>query len=241
MERKYGGKRRVGLRLAVAGLLLLLILILSVQIKEIIVTGNGRYTDQQMIDLIFPGQRDRNAAYSYYKDKVRPHVKIPFVEDYKIVWDGPQQVEIIVYEKNVVGYVSYMSSYMYFDKDGIIVESTGSRIGGVPLITGLEFGQVVLYQPLPVESSEIFGEILNLTQVLSIYKMNVDKIQYNSYGEATLYLDKLEVVIGSNEELNGKIAELHDMLPQLENLTGTLYLDTFSEKGTKAMFRFQPK
>ena len=46
-----------------------------------------------------------------------------FVEDYKLVIKSLNRAEIIVYEKSVVGYVSHMSSYMYFDKDGIIVES----------------------------------------------------------------------------------------------------------------------
>ena len=39
-------------------------------------------------------------------------------------------MEVIIYEKSVVGYVSYMSSYMYFDKDGIIVELSLIHIYG---------------------------------------------------------------------------------------------------------------
>ena len=49
-------------------------------------------------------------------------------------------MEIIIYEKSIVGYVSYMSSYMYFDKDGIVVESSSSQLDGVPWVTGLDFG-----------------------------------------------------------------------------------------------------
>ena len=57
----------------------------------------------------------------------------------------------MVFEKSVVGYVSYMSSYMYFDKDGIIVESSVEQLPGVPWITGLDFGHIILHQPLPVQ------------------------------------------------------------------------------------------
>ena len=46
------------------------------------------------------------------------------MQRYDIDFDGPFAVSITVYEKNVVGYVDYMSSHMYFDKDGIIVESS---------------------------------------------------------------------------------------------------------------------
>ena len=54
------------------------------------------------------------------------------MEDYKLVFKGPSRAEIIVYEKSVVGYVSYMSSYMYFDKDGIIVESASKKLLAFP-------------------------------------------------------------------------------------------------------------
>ena len=95
------------------------------------------------------------------------HKSIPFVQDYKLVFRSPSDVEVIVYEKSVVGYVSYMNSRMYFDKDGIIVESTSETLPGVPKIAGLSFGHIVLHQPLPVEDISVFNEILNLTQVLS--------------------------------------------------------------------------
>ena len=163
------------------------------------------------------------------------------MEDYKLVLKGLTRAELIVYEKSVVGYVSYMSSYMYFDKDGIIVESSSQKLPGVPWINGLKFGHIVLYQKLPVESEWIFQEILNLTQILSIYELSVDKIQYNTLGEATLYMGDIEVILGSNDGLNGKIAELGDMLPQLEGRSGTLYLDNYDETKTNPMYTFKPK
>ena len=61
---------------------------------------------------------------------------------------------MIIYDKSIVGYVSYMSSYMYFDRDGIIVESSPDCLPGVPWITGLEFGRIVLYQHLPCKRSQ---------------------------------------------------------------------------------------
>ena len=194
-----------------------------------------------MTEILFPDQMSRIPIVCYLRDRFQEHEKIPFVEDYKIVFQGPGKVEVIVYEKSVVGYVSYMSSYMYFDKDGIIVESTSEKLPGIPWITGLKFGHIVLYQKLPVESDEIFQEILNLTQILAVYELPVDKIKYNDFGEANLYMKDIEVILGSNENLNGKVAELNDMLPQLEGLSGVLQLDTYDETNTSAMYAFKPR
>lgn len=241
MEEKVPDKRRIGILAAVIITLLLMILVLSLHITEIKVTGNERYTDEQMVGILFPDNVSRNTVVCYLKNRFQPHEKIPFVEDYKIVLQGLTKVEVIVYEKSVVGYVSYMSSYMYFDKDGIIVESANEKLPGIPWITGLKFGSIVLYQKLPVESQTIFEEILNLTQILSIYDLAVDRIQYNSFGEANLYMGDIEVVLGNNQSLNGKIAELNDMIGELAGLSGTLYLDSYDETNSGAMYAFKPR
>jgi len=234
-------KKRTGLITGVILVLMLVIFFVSVKVTDITVTGNERYSDEQIVNILFPDQVSRIPALCYLRNRFQEHEKIPFVEDYKIVFQGLNRVEVIVYEKSVVGYVSYMSSYMYFDKDGIIVESTNEKLPGIPWITGLEFGHIVLYQKLPVESEAVFQEILNLTQILSDYDMKVDKIQYNSFGEATLHLGEIEVILGDNESLNGKIAELGDMLPKLEGRSGTLYLDSYDETRTGAMYTFKPR
>ena len=118
----------------------------------------------------------------------------------------------MVFEKSVVGYVSYMSSYMYFDKDGIIVESSVEQLPGVPWITGLDFGHIILHQPLPVADPDTFGEILNLTQVLSVHEVKVDKVDYHSSmagaGEIRLHIGDVVVELGDSEDLDGKVTEL---------------------------------
>ena len=136
-------------------------------------------------------------------------------------------MEIIVYEKSVVGYVSYMGSYMYFDKDGIIVESSSNKLEGIPWVTGLKFGHIALHQPLPVENTRIFDEILNLTQLLSTHEIT-----------ASLILGDITVYLGSNDQMSGKISELKDQLPVLTGLSGTLYLDTYDEAETATSYRF---
>lgn len=229
-------------RIAVAIVLLLMtILFLSVSITQVEVTGNERYTREQIEEILFPDKLSRNSLFCFFQDRLKEHQQIPFVEDYDIVFQGPKRVEVILYEKSVVGYVSYMNSYMYFDKDGIIVESANEKLPGVPLVTGLKFGQIILYQKLPVEKPGIFQEILNLTQILSIYHLQVDRIQYGDMGDTTLYLGEIEVLLGHGGNLNGKISELNDMLPQLEGLSGILHLEDYDEANIRSGYTLEPK
>ena len=161
-----------------------------------------------------------------------------------MVFHNPLDVEVIIYEKSIVGYVSYMSSFMYFDKDGIVVESSGSQLPGVPWITGMEFGRIVLHRPLPVDDKNIFEEILNLTQQLSVYDIAVDRIQYDSHGQATLFIGMMEVTMGDHTDIDGKISTLNDILkaqPQLTEISGTMKLDNYSESNSGAGITFKKK
>lgn len=219
-------------------LVFLLLGIWSVRITQVTVNGNKKYSAEQIEALVFDSRWGRNSLYCYVQNRFRPHKQIPFVEDYEIVFQSPFQAEIIVYEKSVVGYVSYMSSYMYFDKDGIIVESSSSKLDGIPLVTGLQFGQIVLNRPLPVENAQIFERVMNLTQVLSMFDIRTDQIRYDVYGNATLSVGEIEVSLGDNKDMNGKISRLHDILPELEGLAGTLYLDTYDENNGDKWYSF---
>ena len=231
-------RRKMKIGIAAAVVLLLTVIFLSLQIRDITVTGNKKYTSEQVISLLFKDSWDRNAIFCIYKDRFKEHVQIPFIQDYKIVFQSPVKVEVIVYEKSVVGYVSYMGSYMYFDKDGIIVESSSGKLDGIPWITGLKFGHIVLHQPIPVENGKVFDEILTLTQLLSTAGIQADQILYDSGGDATLVMGNIRVFLGSNDQMNGKISELKDQLPVLGGLSGTLYLDTYDEAETAASYRF---
>ncbi len=244
-QMKHTGKNHhIGIGIAVAVLLLTAILLLSLSIRRITVTGSTRYTEEQMEEYLFGGRWGKNSAYAYFTSVFRPKKQIPFVEDYKIEFHSPISVEVIVYEKSIVGYVSYMSSYLYFDREGIIVESSSSRLDGIPWITGLKFGRVVLYQPLPVENTAVFEEILNLTQQLSVYHISADRIQYDSSGQASLFIDQMEVRLGGNADIDGKISTLSDILrdqPQLTGIKGVLELENYSDVNSRAGITFKRK
>ncbi|MCI9163234.1 MAG: cell division protein FtsQ [Lachnospiraceae bacterium] len=240
MQKVQNKKRRLALTAAVA-MAVMIFLALFVSISEVVVTGNGKYTEEEIVNILFPDRMSKNSLLCFLKNHFQEHVQIPFVEDYEVIFHGPGRVEIIIYEKSVVGYVSYMNSYMYFDKDGIIVESANEALLGVPLVTGLKFGQIILYQKLPLEKEEIFPEILALTQILTMNEMQVDRIEFGPYDEITLYMGDLEVLLGSGGNLNDKISELNSMLPQLEGHGGILHLEEYDDANIRAGYTLEPK
>lgn len=84
----------------------------------------------------------RNTLYLYVRYNYMEHPEIPFIDAFEVKVDSPSSLTIRVYEKNIVGYVHYLGKNVYFDKDGIVVESSDQEIEGVPLIKGLTFDRL---------------------------------------------------------------------------------------------------
>lgn len=224
-------KSRIMAICLILGILIVVFLVLAVQKvdnKNIIFEGNEKYTNDEMINFIFESKWDKNPFVIYFKTKYGKQKVIPFVDEYNIEIVSLNSVKVTVYEKKIIGYVSYMGTYMYFDKDGTVVESSLELLEGVPKVTGLEFDSIILHEKLPVEEDEVFDLILDTTQALKKYSIPVDKIYISGDKEVTLYIDEIEVMLGRNIDMDDKVRTLRDMMPNLEGLRGELDLKEYN-------------
>lgn len=237
MERK---KRKFVIAIVVILLLAVIGGIIAVQRisdSDIVIEGNVKYTNEEMINFIFKSDWDKNPIVLYYKTNYGKQKVIPFVDQYDVQITSLNSVKITVYEKKIIGYVTYMGSNMYFDKDGTVVESSVEVLEGIPRVTGLDFTSIVLYESLPVEDNEVFRLILDTTQTLQKYNIVVDKIYISDKKEVSLYMQDIKVELGDDEDMNDKVRSLNDMLPELEGLSGTLDISEYDENNKGYTFK----
>lgn len=242
MTKKAQSRSRKRIRRWILGVVfvaaLLLLFLWNMRIDTIHVEGSEFYTEQEIIDYIFEKPIEQNFLYAYLNNRFGEKKEIPFVAGYTVKFNGTKEAAVTVYEKNVIGYIDYMGSHMYFDKDGTVVESSSEIWEGIPLITGLSFDYIILYKPLPVENETAFNQILNLTQLINKYKIHVDKIYFNTKFEATLYIGDVRVMLGDKTDMEDKVAELTGMLPKLAGLSGTLHLEDYDKTAMNPRFSF---
>ena len=149
---------------------------------------------------------------------------------------SPDTVKINVYEKAVAGYISYLGRYMYFDRDGIVVESSFEKSDSVPEVMGLTFDYVIMHEKLPIDNQQVFAEILDITQLLYKYQLNANKIFFDSEYNVYLYFDDIEVSLGTVEYIDEKIIQLQYILPELEGKTGILEMKDYDESTRNITF-----
>lgn len=208
-------------------------------ITNIYVDGNTHYTDEEIVNMVMVDKLDHNSLYLSLKYQDKSITDIPFIEKMDVNIVSPDTIRINVYEKAIAGYISYLGRYMYFDRDGIIVESSLETTDGVPQVMGLDFNSVVLYQRLPIDNTDVFEEILDITQLLSKYNLNADKIFFDKDYNVYLYFDDVEVTIGTNSHIDEKIIQLQYILPKLEGKSGILDMEDYD--GTSKNIIFQEK
>lgn len=202
------------------------------KVNTVYVDGNVHYTNEEVMDMVMTGRYGSNSLYLALKYKNKGIEGVPFVEKMDVSILNPNTIRINVYEKALAGYVEYLGRYMYFDKDGIIVESSQEKTPSIPQVTGLQFGYVVLNEPLPVENDNIFKKILSITQLLDKYELAADKIYFDSDYNLTLYFENVRVTLGNSDEIDDKIMRLQYMLPTLEGKSGTLRMENHTKNTT---------
>lgn len=173
----------------------------------------------------------------YFKLFGQKDTQIPFIQKYDVETDWPDKLYVTVYEKAIVGYVRYMGCNMYFDKDGIVVESSTDLYENVPEIDGLNFNSIVINTKLDAGNSEIYNTILELTQSFDKYDINVDKVYFDSSYNITLYMGDVKVSLGSSKDFTDRLFELKQLSVKFGTLKGTLYLDDYNGDESSIIFK----
>ena len=196
--------------------------------------GSTHYSDEELKKYIFGGDYVNLLYFRIFGQK---DTKIPFIQKYDVETDWPDRLYVTVYEKAIVGYVRYMGCNMYFDKDGIVVESSTETFEKVPEIIGLKFNSIVLDSKLEVGDDEVFRHILDLTQSFDKYNLDVSKVYFDSSDNVILYIDEVKVYLGKSDDYTDKLFELKQMETKFAGLKGSLYMQDYTKDSSSIIFK----
>lgn len=201
-------------------------------VTTVYVDGNIHYTNDEITAMVTEGRFGKNTLYLFAKYRNKEIKDVPFIETMSVSIESNDTIRITVYEKTLAGYVEYLGNYMYFDKDGYVVECSTIKTEGIPQVLGLHFDHVILYEKLPVENEQVFQEILSISQMLVKYDLETDKIYFDEDMNLSLYFGEARVDFGNDIYLEEKLMVLPDILPKLEGKKGLLDLSDYKKGDT---------
>lgn len=211
--------------IGIAILTAILTFLLYFQVRTVEIKGNEYLSDDEIKELVLQGPFASNSYVLSHKDYSERTADVPFLKGITVEQLSHDSICIQVSEKQLEGYVKYLDGYMYFDKNGVIQESTTEALEGIPCIEGLRFDKVRVGDKLPVGNESVFQSIVGVTRMITKNGLEPDRIVLDEAYNITLYFDGIIVKLGKDSEMEEKVTHLAAILPELEGLDGVLHLE----------------
>jgi len=237
------GKKKIQI-LAVTGFVLVLLLVLFFvlcSVKSVAVKGSQYYSEEDIKKKLMTEPTDGNAVLFWLRYHTGQGNDVPFIQQVDIELKSMSSVEITVYEKRMTGCIRNMGEYVYFDKDGTVMEVSKDKLDGITLFTGLAASSYTLYSQLKVENTDIFRTILSLSQLIERYALAIDKVHIANQSGVTMYSGKVTIELGEQQMYDEAVAELNHMLPKVLELNQKGTIDMKGFKAGQATIIFKPE
>ncbi len=212
-------------------------LVFVTKVDKITVSGNKFITVDEFKKHMFEGESSISTIELFFADKYKDKKVIPYVETYKVNISWPAKVSITVYEKKIMGYVETMGSNMFFDKDGIVVESSKEQLVGIPKVLGIGNDSITLHHKIECDNKDIFSNITKMKQLADKYNIVISQIEFDVDYNAKLYVNDVRVLIGKCEYIEEKMFELSQLYEKIYMLKGELNLKECKGEATNIIFK----
>ena len=192
------------------------------RIQEVGVVGSTHYSEEQIKKIVLRGPLAGNSVLAPLLCSRDRTEEISFIDALDVSYVNPHEVLISIKEKQSIGCVRYLDCYVYFDREGVVIESTVEKDGEVPYYEGMEPGSVCIDQPLAVRSSQFLDTAVNLFQIFQTGVADPDR--------------EIQVMLGKDKYLDDKMARVDAILPMLEGKKGTLHMENITSERKTVTF-----
>ena len=206
------------------------------KIKDVEVRPGQRYSEEEIKDMIIGSGIKSNALYVYLSYKYGEQENIPFLEYIDVELTSMNTLRLTAYDKSIIGCIMYMNQYIYFDNDGVFVETSDEKLEDIVFLSGLEFSSIMLNEPMDVGNDDVFDVVLNITQLIDEYDVEVDEIVFSKNYEVSLICGDIKVLLGKRDTYDEQIAKLNAILAKSEGLSGTLHMEKYSSSDEDIIF-----
>lgn len=201
-------------------------------LKKVTVAGTDLYSEEELKQWILNDEYSWNTLYVFLKYRFVDPEEMPFLQGATVTMAGPSELHIQAKEKEILGYlyIPGIGQNAYFDKDGIVVETSSEKIDGIMEVTGLDCEKVTLNKKIPVKKDSMLRAMLNLTQGLENHEILPTVVHYDEFSNISLEYPKVTVNFGTADALKAKMEALAVIFPKVEGLEGTLHMEGWSEE-----------
>ncbi|MBO4323961.1 MAG: hypothetical protein J5845_01000 [Lachnospiraceae bacterium] len=177
---------------------------------------SGRYTEEEIREHTLDKWYEQYTPFLKLYYKYNKADTLPFLEKITVKVTGKKSVEIRAYEKMPVGCILEMGNYLYFDSDGVIVSTKKENVENLPVITGLKYTKVTLYQVFETQRSDLARVVMNLVRQLQKHKVEASEIHFGEENEIYLICDGNRFDLGTRDAYDIQIGMIPGILDSIK-------------------------
>lgn len=199
------------------------------RVENVEVMGSSHYTDEEVREMILRGPMASNSVLApllYSQDEVED---VLFVEGFSVTQLNRNTIAISVKEKQPVGCIPYLDSYIYFDRTGVFIEGSRQRDESVPYFDGIQVNRVVMGEKLPIKGDTVLNTAVALATIFQKNQMIPDHIQFDNNYQISLLYGDITVMLGKDRYLEDKMTRVIAILPMIEGKKGILHVESVTD------------
>ncbi len=231
--------RKILLLLLITGAIAGTAYLYSFQIQSFTVKGNERFTGEEIVTGVFPGDKPPHTIVVWLRSLLHREQNVPFLDHYEVSLHGMREAVITVRELEIIGCLDYAGTYLYFSKTGALLKQQLEKEDDIPLYTGILPKTVIKYHQIETDRAGIFQTINQLAQLLKQYNLPIEQVHIDLDNQVTLYFADVTVKLGGEAYIEEKITELYGMYENLAEMSGTLDLSTYDPDADRQEFHFK--
>mgnify|MGYP004638405331 FL=1 len=198
-------------------------------IKSIVVTGNNKITQNEIISLS-QVQLEEN-TYKINKYKVKQRIKEnAYIEDVTIKRKLPSELQISIVERQVAFMIEYGASFVYIDNQGYILEISENKLE-LPILQGIQTESAQFEAGKRLENEDL-QKMNTVLKIMEIAKNNdisniITRIDIEDEENYKIIFETKEktAYLGDNSNLNTKILTIKAILEKNEGIAGEIFVN----------------
>lgn len=187
-------------------------------VSDIIVNGNRLIDYQEILEYtgIEPGMNILRIKLKDVEERLEAH---PFILKTDVKRKIPKEIIITLEERDLIGYIPYMGSYLLVDSEIRVISATAQApIEGLPVFNGIEVRDFQVKNVLDIDYKNRFDEIVYISQCISenIVKYAPIQVDVADLGDIVIDIDDRFVLrVGDIENLDYKLKFSDTILEKL--------------------------
>lgn len=199
------------------------------QVDEVQVMGSSHCSEKQIKKMVLRGPMASNSVLApliYTKKNTKD---VPFVEGYTVTRLNRHTICVSVKEKDIVGCIPYLDSYIYFDRNGTFIESSTERNEKIPFFDGIKVKHVIYNEELPIKDKMVMNTAVALSTIFQKNDKIPDHIEFSDDGQISLLYGDITVKLGKDEYLEDKMTRVLAILLLISDKKGILHAENVND------------